>query len=92
MERVEDTIFNTACLNGRKKEKETEMEHIIQEGRVRLGRLSCLVGPDGFARLVQFGSFGLECVGWVTMSRAAFKLEFQFEILEEILCICEHTI
>lgn len=27
---VEDTIFNTACLNGGKKEKETEMEHIIR--------------------------------------------------------------
>lgn len=68
------------------------MEHIIQEGRETLGRLSCLVGPDGFARLVQFGSFGLECVGWVTMSRAASELEFQFEILGGILCISKHTI
>lgn len=54
------------------------MEHIIQEGRAGLGRLSCLVGPDGAARLVQFGSFGLECVGWVTMSGAVLELEFQF--------------
>lgn len=34
-DRVEDTIFNTACLNGgeKRKERETEIEHIIQEGR-----------------------------------------------------------